>query len=120
MISKTIVVTGASRGIGKALVQELAADKQHHVIALSRDLKKMQQNFSALENVSSYAFDLELNVKEQVFDLAKTSIVQSAWKSGQELTLHGWSYGLNSGFVTDLNVNFSSNDDLDNVYQLKF
>ena len=49
MISKTIVVTGASRGIGKALVQELAADKQHHVIALSRDLKKMQQNFSALE-----------------------------------------------------------------------
>jgi len=63
---------------------------------------------------------VEWNVKEQVFDLAKTSIVQSAWKSGQELTLHGWSYGLNSGFVTDLNVNFSSNDDLDNVYQLKF
>ena len=63
---------------------------------------------------------VELNVKEQVFDLAKTSIVQSAWKSGQELTLHGWSYGLNSGFVTDLNVNFSSDNDLDDVYQLKF
>ncbi|RZJ28174.1 MAG: carbonate dehydratase, partial [Flavobacterium sp.] len=48
---------------------------------------------------------VELNAKEQVFDLAKTSIVQSAWKSGQELTLHGWVYGLNSGYVTDLNVN---------------
>ncbi len=63
---------------------------------------------------------VEVNVKEQVFDLAKTSIVQSAWKTGQELTLHGWVYGLNSGYVTDLNVNISSNDDLDGVYQLKF
>lgn len=63
---------------------------------------------------------VELNVKEQVFDLAKTSIVQSAWKNGQELSIHGWVYGLNSGYVTDLGVNFSSDTDLDNVYQLKF
>jgi carbonic anhydrase len=63
---------------------------------------------------------VELNVIEQVFDLAKTSIVQSAWKNGQELSLHGWVYGLNSGFVTDLNVNFSCDRDLDDVYQLKF
>jgi len=63
---------------------------------------------------------VELNVKEQVFDLAKTSIVQSAWNNGQKLSLHGWAYGLNSGFVTDLNVNFSSDKDLDDEYQLKF
>jgi carbonic anhydrase len=63
---------------------------------------------------------VELNVKEQVFDLAKTSIVQSAWRNGQDLTLHGWAYGLNSGFVTDLDVNISSEKDLDEVYQLKF
>lgn len=63
---------------------------------------------------------VELNVKEQVFDLAKTSIVQGAWRNGQDLTLHGWAYGLNSGFVTDLNVNISSEKDLDHVYQLKF
>ena len=63
---------------------------------------------------------VEINAKEQVFDLAKTSIVQSAWRSGQELTLHGWVYGLNSGYVTDLKVNLSSNQDLDEVYQLKF
>ncbi len=62
---------------------------------------------------------VELNVKEQVFDLAKTSIVQNAWRNGQELTLHGWVYGLNNGYVTDLNVNTSSNKDLDEVYQLK-
>jgi len=63
---------------------------------------------------------VEINVKEQVFDLAKTSIVQAAWKNGQDLTLHGWVYGLNSGFVTDLDVNISSEKDLDEVYQLRF
>ena len=52
--------------------------------------------------------------------MTKTSIVQNAWKNGQELHLHGWVYGLNSGYVTDLDVNFSSNDDLDGVYQLYF
>ena len=61
---------------------------------------------------------VEINVKEQVFDLSKTSIVQGAWKNGQDLTLHGWVYGLNSGYVTDLKVNISSNKDLDEVYQL--
>ena len=63
---------------------------------------------------------VEINVQEQVFDLAKTSIVQNAWKIGQELTLHGWAYGLNSGYVTDLGVNMTSNDNLDDVYRLKF
>ncbi len=63
---------------------------------------------------------VEVNVREQVLDLAKTSIVQNAWNNGQKLSLHGWVYGLNSGYVTDLNVNFSSNNDLDKVYQLYF
>ena len=63
---------------------------------------------------------VETNVREQVLDLAKTSIVQPAWKKGQHVTLHGWVYGLNDGYVTDLNVNFSCNKDLDEVHQLYF
>jgi len=80
-----------------------------------------QQELDAIEDENErFNRFVEINVIEQVYGLAKTSIVQSAWKSGQELSLHGWVYGLNSGFVTDLNVNFSSNFDLDDVYQLKF
>lgn len=63
---------------------------------------------------------VELNVKEQVLDLAKTSIVQACWKQGQELYLHGWVYGIDSGLVNDLGVNISSNEELEDVYQLKF
>lgn len=61
---------------------------------------------------------IEVNVQEQVYDLAKTTIVQNAWKSGQELHLHGWVYGVGSGLVKDLETNVSSNAELDAVYQL--
>lgn len=80
-----------------------------------------QKQLDAFDNETDrFNAFVEINVKEQVFDLAKTSIVQSAWKNGQDLTLHGWVYGLNSGFVTDLDVNITSDVELDSVYQLKF
>ncbi len=63
---------------------------------------------------------VEVNVQEQVLDLAKTSIVQKAWENKQELHLHGWVYGVGSGVVKDLNFNVSSNAELDDVYQLNF
>jgi carbonic anhydrase len=61
---------------------------------------------------------VELNVIEQVHDLAKTSIVQNAWKSKQSLSLHGWVYGVGSGVIKDLEVNINSGIDLEEVYQL--
>ena len=80
-----------------------------------------QEELDAITNEKSrFNKFVEINVKEQVMDLAKTSIVQNAWKNGQELSLHGWVYGLNDGYVTDLGVNFSCDKDLDDVYQLKF
>ncbi len=87
-----------------------------------KDIYRLHQTYlDSIENETErFNAFVEVNVKEQVFDLAKTSIVQSAWKDGQDLTLHGWAYGLNSGFVTDLDVNISSDVDLDEVYQLKF
>lgn len=63
---------------------------------------------------------VELNVTEQVFDLAKTSIVQGAWEKNQELSLHGWVYGIDSGIIKDLSVNISNDSELDEVYQLNF
>ncbi len=63
---------------------------------------------------------VEFNVKEQVFDLAKTSIVQNAWKVGQDLALHGWVYGLSTGIVNDLKVTIENDSQLDEVYQLNF
>jgi carbonic anhydrase len=42
---------------------------------------------------------VELNVREQVLNLAKTTIIQKAWKREQRPDLHGWVYGLKDGFI---------------------
>lgn len=42
---------------------------------------------------------IELNVREQVMNLAKTSIIQRAWKEEQRPHLHGWVYGLDNGLI---------------------
>jgi carbonic anhydrase len=42
---------------------------------------------------------VELNVQEQVTNLAKTTIIQKAWKKEQRPDLHGWVYGLKDGLI---------------------
>ena len=42
---------------------------------------------------------VELNVQEQVMHLAKTSIIQRAWKNEERPDLHGWVYGLKDGII---------------------
>ncbi|MBK7741395.1 MAG: carbonic anhydrase [Saprospiraceae bacterium] len=65
---------------------------------------------------------VEWNIKQQVLNLAVTSIVQQAWANGQELSIHGWVYGLDTGLVKDLDVTFRTHDDIRNssVYKLGF
>lgn len=46
----------------------------------------------------------ELNVVEQVRNIARTTIVQDAWRRGHPLQLHGWIYGLKDGIISDLGV----------------
>ncbi len=61
MMNKTIVVVGASRGIGKSIVEQLAVNSNNKIIALSRNLERMQSNFSNFANVSCHRFDLSKN-----------------------------------------------------------
>ncbi len=46
----------------------------------------------------------ELNVVEQVANVAQTTIVEDAWARGQDLTVHGLVYGLEDGLLRDLGV----------------
>lgn len=65
MSKRTVVVIGASRGIGKELVEKFATDSSNTVFALSRNLQKMQDLFGNLPNVQVVEFDLSKNVAEQ-------------------------------------------------------
>jgi carbonic anhydrase len=46
----------------------------------------------------------ELNVIDQAQNVARTTIVQDAWRRGQDLQLHGWIYGLKDGLISDLGI----------------
>lgn len=76
MKPRTIVITGASRGIGKELVHQLAEYSGHRILALSRNVAKMEADFEDLANVSCHSFDLSRDdVTEQTESIL--SIVDS-------------------------------------------
>jgi carbonic anhydrase len=59
----------------------------------------------------------ELNVIEQVVNVAQTNVVQDAWARGQKLVLHGWVYGLKDGLLQDLHMTVSGADSLEPMYR---
>jgi carbonic anhydrase len=59
----------------------------------------------------------ELNVIEQVANVCQTTIALDAWERGQELTVHGWIYGLQDGRLRDLNVTVGGVDETLTTYQ---
>jgi len=59
-----------------------------------------REELEAIENIDQRADRLtELNVREQVINLAKTSIIQRTWASEQRPHIHGWVYGLKDGVI---------------------
>jgi carbonic anhydrase len=62
----------------------------------------------------------ELNVKNQVANACHTTIVQDAWRRGQQLAIHGWIYSLANGLLRDLGMSIESADQLPHEYRLDF
>jgi carbonic anhydrase len=59
----------------------------------------------------------ELNVVEQVSNVCQTTIVRDAWLRGQDLTVHGWIYGLKDGLIRNLGLAVSQLDDFEPQYR---
>lgn len=88
-----------------------------------RNIKEVyKDNFTELKKIDSEEkrFDrlVELNVKAQVYDLAKTSIVQQKWKDKSGLQIHGWVYDLHDGIIKDLKVSMENTEHLNDVFRL--
>lgn len=62
---------------------------------------------------------VELNVVEQVRNLAHTAIIQKAWKSSQQPYVHGWVYDLNNGLIKQL-ITLEPDTQLDSAYRYDF
>ena len=73
---------------------------------------KHRDSLAGLDNEARIEKMCELNVIEQVKNVGNTTVVQDAWQSGSELTVHGWIYNINNGILHDLNSSITSNKDL--------
>ena len=62
----------------------------------------------------------EMNVIEQVGNVALSNVMQDAWSRGQKVTVHGWIYGLGDGLVKDLGVSMNSASEVVNVFRNAF
>lgn len=60
---------------------------------------------------------VELNVQEQVNNLAKISFLQEEWENDDYPKIHGWVYSLKDGLLKDLTVSTNSHVDLDSIFQ---
>lgn len=61
----------------------------------------------------------ELNVRQQVANVCYTTIVQNAWLSGQELSVHGWVYGIKDGLLKDMKLTINSPDQLKDIFRME-
>src|SRR5215213_3204592 len=59
---------------------------------------------------------VELNVQEQVMNLAKTTIIQRCWKKEQRPDLHGWVYGLKDGIIKPV-FEMKAGTEIDSLYK---
>ena len=80
--------------------------------------QKHESEIAALEDEKQQCDKLcELNVIEQVLNVCQTTTVQDAWLRRQELTIHGWIYGLHDGLLRDLRIEVRNAEHLAEAYR---
>lgn len=101
-----------------------AAMTNHHLGLINKWLRNIKdvyrihrKEIDAIETEETRVNRLvELNVQEQVMNLAKTSIVQKAWKSDNRPHLHGWVYDLHDGIIKPV-FELSPGEHIDPIYE---
>ena len=83
-------------------------DVMHNHAALLASITGAEQRLNRL---------CELNVIEQVLNVSRTTIVQNAWARGQELAVHGWIYGVETGLLHELDIRIGNQNELLEAYE---
>lgn len=82
-----------------------------------KDIYRLHQNeLESLGKEQMFRKMIQLNIIEQVNNLAHTSMIQTAWKHRQGPTLHGWVYGLENGLIEEL-ITLDHTAPIDAIYR---
>jgi carbonic anhydrase len=60
---------------------------------------------------------VDLNVIEQVVNVCVSTVMQDAWAANQNVSIHGWAFGVHDGLLQDLNVTVNSTDSIEPMYR---
>ena len=118
---KHVIVCGhyGCGGVGAALRRErhgLVDNWLGHVHDVVE--KHATQLASIADEAKRLARVCELNVIEQVVNVAQTTVVRDAWQRGQSVTLHGWIYGIDNGLLRDLRMTAQTPEDVAAHYRV--
>lgn len=114
-----ILVTGHYGCAGvRAVLQNARVGLADNWLAHIRDLRlRHRKRIDHLPPERQLDVLCEINVIEQVGNVALSTVVQDAWASGQQLTVHGWCYGIKDGLVNDLDVSMDRPDTVMEVFR---
>ncbi|HHL45292.1 MAG TPA: carbonic anhydrase, partial [Gammaproteobacteria bacterium] len=98
-------------------VQAALSDENHGLI--DNWLRKIQEVYRAHQaevdaktGTQRLDYMCELNIAAQVANVCRTTIVQNAWQRGQQLSVHGWVYGLKDGLLHNIGLSISGPEQL--------
>lgn len=112
---KHIIVCGH---YGCGGIKAAIEDKEHGLIdnwlQHIRDIYRFHKSeLDAVESeAEKYNLLCELNVREQVLNVCKTTIIKHIWKSGGKLSVHGWIYDIKNGLLQDLGICITCEKDI--------
>jgi carbonic anhydrase len=114
-----IIVCGhyGCSGVGAAFRGDRLGLSDNWLRHIQDTREKYRQLLARAEETEAVDRLCELNVVEQVTNVCCTTIVRDAWERGQELTIHGWIYGLHGGLLRDLNVTVTNSEQIAPVYE---
>ncbi|MDP1532278.1 MAG: carbonate dehydratase [Burkholderiales bacterium] len=116
---KHIVVVGhyGCNGVGAALRGERIGLSDNWLRHVQDVRRKHEARLGSVTDAAQRADRLcELNVIEQTANVCHTTIVGDAWERGQQLSVHGWVYGLRDGLIRDLKFTADSPDEVPVAY----
>ncbi|HPN84272.1 MAG TPA: carbonate dehydratase [Victivallales bacterium] len=100
-----------------------AMEKQDHGLIDNwlrnvKDIYRIHENmFQSLNENESEDLLCELNVVEQALNVCLTTVVQNAWKSGRDLSVHGWIYSLKNGILGNLGVCVTNIEEVSRIHE---
>jgi carbonic anhydrase len=117
---KHIIVCGhyGCGGVQAAMTNDKFGFLDNWLMHIKDSYRLHEEELDAI-NDEQQRFDrfVELNIQEQVSNLAKVSFIQEEWEAGDFPHIHGWVYSLKDGLLKDLSVSMNNNKDLEKVYQ---